>query len=66
MSFLPLYINYFLFPNQNASESYQLMSSFITEITKEPITQVDWYLREEIVGVVRKLAHVFIFFLGAF
>lgn len=57
----------FFFSNQNASESYQLTGSFITEITKEPITQVDWDLRGEIVGVVRKLAHVFIYFvLGSF
>lgn len=55
------------FSNQPTSQSYQLTGTVVTAVTKEPVTQADWDFRGEIITIVRKMAHVIVYFcLGLF
>ncbi len=56
----------FCFSAQPANDSYELTGEAISMISSPLKTQEDWNLRSAIIPVVRKLAHVFLYFvLGA-
>lgn len=51
----------FYFSNQSAEVSYSVTDNVVSSVTKAPVTQKEWDVKNELMVYVRKYAHVLIY-----